>query len=138
MIAAICIILSLSVANGLSLPSSSHSNHGETIHSRRMVLSTLSSAILTKKEESSAVSNGNCCAYKAFDMLTFVYICFIQYRYPSIRFIAALGDPTSSSGTGAGQWGLWRDDRPRGVFLKDYDRRLGANDNVAPAGMIYA
>jgi hypothetical protein len=43
-------------------------------------------------------------------------------------------------GTGAAeQWGLWRDDPgPRGVFLKDYDRRLGANDNVAPAGMIYA
>ena len=31
-------------------------------------------------------------------------------RYPSIRFIAALGDPKASSGTGAETWGLWRDD----------------------------
>jgi len=76
--------------------------------------------------------------YKVFDMLTFVYVALFIIRYPSIRFIAALGDPKSSSGSGAGQWGLWRDDPgPRGVFLKDYDRRLGANDNVAPAGMIY-
>ena len=75
--------------------------------------------------------------YKVFDMLTFVYVALFIIRYPSIRFIAALGDPKSSSGSGAGQWGLWRDDPgPRGVFLKDYDRRLGANDNVAPAGMI--
>lgn len=57
-------------------------------------------------------------------------------RYPSIRFIAALGDPDSSSGTGAETWGLWRDDPgPRGVYLKDYDRRIGANDDLmAPAG----
>ena len=56
-------------------------------------------------------------------------------RYPSIRFIAALGDPKSSSGTGSETWGLWKDDPgPRGVYLKDYDRRLKANNNVAPAG----
>jgi hypothetical protein len=55
-------------------------------------------------------------------------------RYPQIRFIAALGDPSSSSGTGADQWGLWRDDPgPRGVFLRDYDRKL-AKTGVAPAG----
>ena len=74
---------------------------------------------------------------KAFDMLT-LYTYFPIYRYPSIRFIAALGDPSASSGTGAEHWGLWRDDPgPRGVFLKDYDRRLGANDNVAPAGNVH-
>lgn len=55
-------------------------------------------------------------------------------RYPQIRFIAALGDPQASSGTGADQWGLWRDDPgPRGVFLRDYDRKL-AKTGVAPAG----
>eukprot|EP00804_Cyclotella_cryptica_P010251 CCRYP_016727-RA/>CCRYP_016727-RA protein AED:0.25 eAED:0.25 QI:0/0/0/1/0/0/2/0/253 len=59
-------------------------------------------------------------------------------RYPSIRFIAALGDPTASSGNGAEKWGLWRDDPgPRGVYLKDYERRLAKNDNVAPAGWTF-
>eukprot|EP00585_Thalassiosira_rotula_P002000 CAMPEP_0196143000 /NCGR_PEP_ID=MMETSP0910-20130528/12559_1 /TAXON_ID=49265 /ORGANISM="Thalassiosira rotula, Strain GSO102" /LENGTH=264 /DNA_ID=CAMNT_0041404385 /DNA_START=35 /DNA_END=829 /DNA_ORIENTATION=- len=58
-------------------------------------------------------------------------------RYPSIRFISALGDPTASSGdSGAESWGLWRDDPgPRGVYLRDYDRRIGSNDDLAaPAG----
>jgi len=56
-------------------------------------------------------------------------------RSPAIRFISALGDPKSSSGSGSETWGLWRDDPgPRGVYLKDYDRRLEANNNVAPAG----
>lgn len=55
-------------------------------------------------------------------------------RYPQIRFIAALGDPKASSGTGAEKWGLWRDDPgPRGVYLRDYSRKL-AKTGVAPAG----
>ena len=60
----------------------------------------------------------------------------IKYqRYPSIRFIAALGDPTASSGQGAESWGLWRDDPgPRGVYLKDFEKRIASNNNVAPAG----
>lgn len=59
-------------------------------------------------------------------------------RYPMTRFIAALGDPNSSSGTGAETWGLWVDDPgPRGVFLRDYDKRLAANNNVAPAGWTF-
>jgi hypothetical protein len=38
------------------------------------------------------------------------------------QFIAALGDPKSSSGEKSQDWGLWRDDPgPRGVYLKDYD-----------------
>ena len=54
-------------------------------------------------------------------------------RYPQLRFIAALGDPKASSGTGADQWGLWRDDPgPRGFYLRDYDRKL--KSNVAPGG----
>lgn len=41
----------------------------------------------------------------------------------------------ASSGSGSEAWGLWRDDPgPRGVYLKDYDRRLKANNDVAPAG----
>jgi len=58
-------------------------------------------------------------------------------RYPQMRFIAALGDPKASSGTGAGEWGLWRDDPgPRGVFLRDYNRQL-ATTSVAPAGWTF-
>ena len=54
-------------------------------------------------------------------------------RYPQLRFIAALGDPKASSGTGADQWGLWRNDPgPRGFYLRDYDRKL--KSNVAPGG----
>lgn len=56
-------------------------------------------------------------------------------RYPQIRFIAALGDPSSSSGTGSDKWGLWRDDPgPRGVYLKNYRALMEQHNGVAPAG----
>ena len=45
-------------------------------------------------------------------------------RLSPIQFIAALDDPAASSGTGADKWGLWREDPgPRGVFLRDYDKK---------------
>lgn len=51
-----------------------------------------------------------------------------------IQFIAALGDPEASSGTGAEKWGLWREDPgPRGVWLRDYEKKLAATGK-APAG----
>jgi hypothetical protein len=54
------------------------------------------------------------------------------------QFIAALGDPDSSGGSGAENWGLWRlDPGPRGVFLRDFERSLAARNNVAPAGWKY-
>ena len=58
-----------------------------------------------------------------------------QTKFKSIRtqFIAALGDPASSSGSGAESWGLWRlDPGPRGVRLDNYER-LKAEGGVAPA-----
>uniref|UniRef100_A0A7S4N9V1 Secreted protein n=1 Tax=Odontella aurita TaxID=265563 RepID=A0A7S4N9V1_9STRA len=60
-------------------------------------------------------------------------------RYPQIRFIAALGDPSASSGAGSDAWGLWRDDPgPRGVYLRDYDSRIASSkNNVAPAGWTF-
>uniref|UniRef100_A0A7S2A050 Secreted protein n=1 Tax=Trieres chinensis TaxID=1514140 RepID=A0A7S2A050_TRICV len=59
-------------------------------------------------------------------------------RYPQIRFIAALGDPTASSGVGCEGWGLWRDDPgPRGVYLRDYDDRIAKRGGVAPAGWTF-
>lgn len=49
------------------------------------------------------------------------------------QFIAALGDPDASSGTGAQAWGLWRlDPGPRGVRLDHYDQ-LKAAGGIAPA-----
>ncbi len=49
------------------------------------------------------------------------------------QFIAALGDPGATSGTGAQSWGLWPvDPGPRGVRLNDYERLKTAN-GVAPA-----
>jgi hypothetical protein len=57
-------------------------------------------------------------------------------RIPT-QFIAALGDPTSSSGREASEWGIWTEDPgPRGVFLKDYPQ-LDKNLGYAPAGWIF-
>eukprot|EP00287_Rhodomonas_sp_CCMP768_P008829 CAMPEP_0196738520 /NCGR_PEP_ID=MMETSP1091-20130531/15854_1 /TAXON_ID=302021 /ORGANISM="Rhodomonas sp., Strain CCMP768" /LENGTH=217 /DNA_ID=CAMNT_0042082491 /DNA_START=152 /DNA_END=805 /DNA_ORIENTATION=- len=50
------------------------------------------------------------------------------------QFIAALGDPKASSGSGASQWGLWRKDPgPRGVWLRQF-ADLEKAGGVAPAG----
>jgi hypothetical protein len=55
------------------------------------------------------------------------------FRRISPQFIAALGDPQATSGTGAESWGLWRvDPGPRGVTLAGYER-LKAAGGVAPA-----
>ena len=49
------------------------------------------------------------------------------------QYIAALGDPGATSGTGAESWGLWQvDPGPRGVQLSDYER-LKAEGDIAPA-----
>ena len=55
-------------------------------------------------------------------------------RLPSTQFIAALGSPSATQGSGAEQWGLWRQDPgPRGVWLRDYES-LESNNGVAPRG----
>jgi len=51
------------------------------------------------------------------------------------QFIAALGDPKASSGTGAEEWGIWRvDPGPRGVYLSQYDSSIAKTGGKAPAG----
>jgi hypothetical protein len=56
-------------------------------------------------------------------------------RLQRIQFIAALGDPTASSGSGAETWGLWREDPgPLGVRLSGYKSKLEATGGKAPAG----
>jgi len=58
---------------------------------------------------------------------------FDGFKRIQTQFIAALGDPSASSGTGAGTWGIWRKDPgPRGVQLDNYPR-LKAAGGVAPA-----
>ena len=53
-------------------------------------------------------------------------------RVPA-QFIAALGDPGATSGSGAQAWGLWGEDPgPRGVQLGDFEQ-LKAAGGVAPA-----
>lgn len=53
-------------------------------------------------------------------------------RIPT-QFIAALGDPEATSGSGAESWGLWRKDPgPRGVWLNNFGQ-LKAAGGVAPA-----
>jgi hypothetical protein len=57
-------------------------------------------------------------------------------RIPT-QYIAALGDPFTSSGNDAHTWGLWElDPGPRGVWISNYDG-LVANDGIAPAGWQY-
>ena len=55
------------------------------------------------------------------------------FRPVETQFIAALGEPGATSGTGAETWGLWRKDPgPRGVRLSNYET-LKDHDGVAPA-----
>ena len=50
------------------------------------------------------------------------------------QYIAALGDPMATSGTGAETWGFWElDPGPRGVWSRQY-ADLIANGGLAPAG----
>ncbi len=57
----------------------------------------------------------------------------MQFKRIPTQFIAALGEPDATSGTGAEAWGLWRDDPgPRGVPLNKYGRLKDAL-NIAPA-----
>jgi hypothetical protein len=49
------------------------------------------------------------------------------------QYIAALADPSASSGTGAESWGIWRlDPGPRGVRLSSYEA-LKAHGGKAPS-----
>ena len=50
------------------------------------------------------------------------------------QFIAALGDPMSSKGSGARNWGIWRiDPGPRGIHIQDYSL-LKMMGGLAPSG----
>jgi hypothetical protein len=52
-------------------------------------------------------------------------------RRVQTQFIAALGEPTASSGTNAQDWGIWRiDPGPRGVYLTQFSKGM----QKAPAG----
>ena len=56
----------------------------------------------------------------------------MKFKRVSTQFIAALGDPAASSGTGAEAWGIWRvDPGPRGVKLDRFEGLKTAG--VAPA-----
>ncbi len=45
----------------------------------------------------------------------------LTFKRVRTQFIAALGDPSASSGTGAEQWGIWPlDPGPRGVRLSSF------------------
>jgi hypothetical protein len=56
-----------------------------------------------------------------------------KFQRKSTQFIAALGDPGATSGSGAQSWGLWPlDPGPRGVELNSY-KRLKDAGGVAPA-----
>src|SRR5919112_1599864 len=56
-----------------------------------------------------------------------------QFQRISRQFIAALGDPRATSGSGAQWWGLWPlDPGPRGVELNSY-KSLNDAGGIAPA-----
>jgi len=55
------------------------------------------------------------------------------FKHVLTQYIAVLGDPAASSGTGAETWGLWPvDPGPRGVQLSSYEA-LKAEGGIAPA-----
>ncbi len=58
----------------------------------------------------------------------------MKFNRVRTQFIAALGDPAATSGSGAEAWGLWPvDPGPRGVRLENYEQ-LNAAGGVSPAG----
>jgi len=58
----------------------------------------------------------------------------LQFERVPLQFIAALGAPDATSGSGAQEWGLWPvDPGPRGVRLWQYPQLVDAG-GVAPAG----
>lgn len=58
----------------------------------------------------------------------------MKFQRIPVQFIAALGAPDATSGSGAQNWGLWPvDPGPRGVRLSRYDQ-LFASGGIAPAG----
>ncbi len=57
-----------------------------------------------------------------------------KFQRTSTQYIAALGQPGATSGTGAQSWGLWPlDPGPRGVKLNSYTRLKDAG-GIAPTG----
>ena len=59
-----------------------------------------------------------------------------QFKRVRTQFIAALGDPQATSGTGASSWGIWRvDPGPRGVRLSDAKQLI--DSGVSAAGWTY-
>lgn len=72
--------------------------------------------------------------FKAATYAYYALLAYMLFRLPLFGYIAALGDPNASSGDGAEQWGIWRQDPgPRGVRLNRYDE-LKANGSVASRG----
>ncbi len=58
----------------------------------------------------------------------------MEFKRIPVQFIAALGEPGATSGSGAQDWGLWPvDPGPRGVRLNRYER-LEEAGGIAPAG----
>lgn len=56
-----------------------------------------------------------------------------QFKRISLQYIAALGDPGATSGSGAQTWGLWRHDPgPQGVWLDNFGE-LKSRGGDAPA-----
>ena len=56
-------------------------------------------------------------------------------RLHPTQFFAALGDPQSSSGVGAENWGVWESDPgPRGIPFDQFDNIISNGRKVAPVG----
>lgn len=79
--------------------------------------------------------------YKALQQLGLDYPVgpeFDRFLPWNFQYMAALGDPEASSGTGAEKWGIWRQDPgPRGVPLGDYEKDISAQGGKAPNGWTF-
>ncbi len=72
-------------------------------------------------------------------LLVFLAPASAETKFKPVRtqFLAALGDPQSTSGVNADTWGLWQvDPGPRGVRLSNFPL-LVANGGVAPSEWIF-
>ena len=57
----------------------------------------------------------------------------VTFKRVPLQFVAALGNPEASSGSGAEAWGIWElDPGPRGVWLDRFDRLQEAG-GVSPS-----
>ena len=88
---------------------------------------------MSMTRNSSGLASGALAALLALSWFSTSAAAEAQFKRIPMQFIAALGDPAATSGTGAQTWGIWHvDPGPRGIRLENF-QQLEAAGGVAPA-----